>query len=601
MKKLYCKLNTFIITSALILLSAGCETTDFGVVESTNALNPSQADIDFFLNAIQLELGDFFAGEQNNAFDGMSEFGMEATRMLHGGGPSYDQLAPPPDFNEIWESAYSRILADIRVMTPLAEEAELFTHVAIGQIVEAYVIMTLVDFFGDVPYTEAVRGSEGITNPALDDEVSIYEAANQLLLDAITNLNREEFALPARDLFYPADGGSGPTNESQWVRLANTLRLKLFLQTRLANETSFNAAVSTAEINALIAGNNLIMNSADDFAFRYGTSINAPDARHPFFQKNYGGAGPSADFIMANYYMNLLANRYGQEDPRTRYYYYRQVSDFSGQNVVNNSCSTQNAPAHYPAGETFCTVPNTNGYDGLWGWDHLRDDGIPPHDAFLAMFGVYPIGGPFDDSSFRNVTGSTANEEGLAGAGIAPIMMSSYTYFMLAEAAENLGTTGDAASYLESGIRESIGTVVNFGEQLSSTLDRVIVADDPDTPENEQVLVRDQFVPSPALIDTHVAEIMADFNGSVGADRLRVLGEQYFLALWCNGVEAYNTYRRTGQPDNLQPSLDLADPGVYVRSNFYPQVANDNNASITQKAGVTTPIFWDTNPEGFVD
>ena len=580
MKRLYCKINGFVAAAALLVLGAGCETTDLGVVESPNALNPAQADVDFFLSAIQLDAARFFTGVEGSGFDGMSEFGMEATRMLHGFGPSYRDLNGPGDLNQVWGTAYSRILPDIRTMNPLAEEAELFTHIAIGQVVEAYILMSLVDYFGDIPFSEATQGSAGLVNPGLDDDAEVYAAVDQLLLDAIANFNRQEFALPTTDLYY--GDANGVTNEAQWIRLANTLRLKLYLQTRLASEGGFGAAASTSTINALIADNNLIMDSADDWAFTWGTSIAAPDARHPFFEKNFGGAGPSADFIMANYYMDLLANEYSQIDPRLRYYLYRQVQDFSDQDVVNNSCSTQNPPAHYGPNEIFCTVPNTNGFDGLWGWDHLRADGIPPHDAFLAMFGVYPVGGPFDDNSFRNVTGTTAIGEGLQGAGISPMMMSSFTYFMLAEASLTLGTTGNAATWLEMGIRESIGTTMAFGASVANAADA-------------------SFIPSAADVDTHVTEVMDRFNTSTGDDQLRVLVQQYMIALWCNGIEAYNTYRRTGQPDDIQPSLDLADPGVYLRSNFYPQASTDNNSSITQKSGVDIPVFWDTNPEGFVD
>ncbi|MEO0527223.1 MAG: SusD/RagB family nutrient-binding outer membrane lipoprotein [Bacteroidota bacterium] len=580
MRKLYNKITTSIQTIALLLLVLGCETTDLSVKESPNTLNPTQADVDFFLNAIQQGLTDFFSGVEGTGFQGMSEFGMEATRMLHASGPSYRELNAPGNFNRVWGTAYSTVLADVRSMTPLAEEAGLFTHIAIGQIIEAYIIITLVDYFGDIPYSDAIQGSDGNVSPVLDDDASVYEAANQLLLDAISNLNREEFSLPVTDLYY--GDGNGVTIEEKWIRLANTLRLKLFLQTRLANESIFGPTASISEINTLIAENNLIMDSEDDFIFNYGTSLSAPDSRHPFFEKNYGGNGPSASFIMANYYMDLMANEYGQTDPRIRYYFYRQVSDFSDQNVVTNNCSTQNAPPHYSTDELFCTVPNTNGYNGLWGWDHFRADGIPPHTPFVTMFGVYPAGGPFDDDSFRNVAGSTAVNEGLQGAGISPIMMSSYTYFMLAEAAETLGTSGDAAIWLEMGIRESINTTINFGAPIAAATGTALI-------------------PTSIEIDAHVAEIMDRFNGAAGPDRLKVLVQQYMIALWCNGIEAYNTYRRTGQPDDMQPAVQLADPGVYLRSNFYPQSAADNNSNVPQKAGVSQPVFWDTNPEGFVD
>ena len=497
----------------------------------------------------------------------MSEFGMEATRMLSAiNGNTYRSISDPGDFDEVWATAYSNVLVDIKAMNNIALPEELYTHVAIGEIVQSYILMTLVDFFGDVPYSEALQGNEGIFNPNVDSGASIYEAADVLLTDAIDNLNKTEIALPTTDLYYNGD-------ETKWIKVANTMRLKLYLQTRLVNGPE-----STSVINNLISSGNLIMDTSDDFQFQWSTNNSAPDSRHPYFDKNYDGQGPDSDFIMANYYMDLLANEYSEPDPRIRYYFYRQVGDFSASNVVTNSCSTQSKPAWYGPNDNFCYVPDTNGLNGYWGWDHLRGDGIPPHQQYVTMFGVYPIGGPYDDDSFRNVSGSSAVNEGYAGAGITPILLSSYTDFMLAEASLALGTTGNAKTYLEEGMRESINKVMLFG----------------------QTLAIGPTVPTSTDIDDYVSDVLARYDSGNDTDKMRILAQQYFIALWCNGIEAYNTYRRTGQPDNLQPAARVADPGVFVRSNWYPQTATDSNSNLDQKDGVSTPVFWDTNPEGFV-
>lgn len=571
MKKIS-KIICLVFTALIVLV--GCETTALDVVESPNALNPSQASVDFFLNQIQLMTAQIHSGEEGRAENGLSQFGMEPVRMQHGFGPTYRENYDPSNFDRVWDNVYARALIDIRTMTPLAEEAGQYTHIAIGQILEAYIMMSMVDFFGDVPYSEAAKGGEGILNPKLDTGASIYTAVDQLLLDAITNLNKDETALPLNDLFYKGD-------ESQWIKVANTMRLKLYLQTRIANADGFGASVSTARINELISGNQLILDSSDDFFFQWGTNNASPDSRHPYFDANYDGAGPSSDFYTCNYYMNLMANQYNEPDPRIRYYFYRQQSDFSGADVITKECVTEvSLPSWWDPSEPYCIVPATNGLGGYWGRNHLDNDGIPPDDAFRTLHGTYPIGGPFDDDSFRNVSGSGAVNEGLAGAGISPILMSSYTYFMLAEAALTLNTTGNARDYLETGIRQSINTVVDFGASLASG---------------------SGFEPTTTAIDNHIAEILANYDAGNDTDKLRIIVEQYFIALWCNGIEAYNTYRRTGQPDNLTPAFALQDPGTFLRSMWYSQTAADSNTNITQKSAPDTPVFWDTNPEGFVD
>ena len=364
MKKIF-KIVGLVMANISILLTAGCDTTELSVVPSPNDLSPQQASVDFFLNQIQIQVAELHSGEEDRNEFGLSQLGMEPVRMLNSGGPTYRELHDPSDLDRLWDNVYARALIDIRTMNPVAQEAGQFTHIAIGQIMEAYIMMTMVDFFGDVPYTEAVNGGGGILNPSVDSGASIYQAVDQLLLDAISNLNRQEIALPTNDLFYGGD-------ESKWVKLANTMRLKLYLQTRLASDGGFGAATSTTVINSLIAGNQLILDSSEDFQFQWGTSNAAPDSRHPYFAANFDGAGPDSDFYMCNYFMNLLANQYGDADPRIRYYFYRQVGDYSGADVVTKECVTEiSRPNWWAPDEPYCLVPNINGFDGLWGRNHL--------------------------------------------------------------------------------------------------------------------------------------------------------------------------------------------------------------------------------------
>ena len=78
------------------------------------------------------------------------------------------------------------MLIDIKAMNVLAEEANLTHHIAMGQFFQAYTLVVLVDFFGDIPVTEALQGSENL-NPNLEPGASAYDAAFGLLDEAIAN------------------------------------------------------------------------------------------------------------------------------------------------------------------------------------------------------------------------------------------------------------------------------------------------------------------------------------------------------------------------------------------------------------------------------
>lgn len=520
-----------------------CETTDLEHKDNPNALSPSSADIDFFLTSVQTDLAYFF--------EGVSPAGSELTRNTHMFGPLYDNAYAPSAFNAVWSRGYAGVLPDVRNYSPIAEEQGLYTHIAIGQIAEAYVMATYVDYFGDVPYTES--NDPNFVDPKADSGASIYEKLHTLLDSAIENLNKDESRLPSNDIYYDGD-------EDKWIALANTLKIKLYLQTRLVTPEA-----SKAGINAIITSGDFISTSAGDFQFQWSTTDTDPDSRHPWFSGNFENGGGISNY-MSNHFMNELREGKGVEDPRLRYYIYRQ-NDESAQNTVEQACYGTLPPTHYGFSIPYCSLD-----DGYWGRDHGDDGGIPPDTGLRATFGVYPVGGMFDDNSYTSIT---TRKWGLNGAGISPIMLSSYTHFMLAEAALELGTTGSAKDYLMAGVDQSITKVMAFGASVAD----------------------DGLKPDAADITAYTDAIAASYDAAASDDdKMNVIAKEYFVALFGNGVEAFNTYRRTGKPDNLQP-LRKDDTNKYLRSFYYPTSYINNNSNATQKANVEGKVFWDTNPD----
>jgi len=526
------------ITSMLLLFS--CETLEFEELrDNPNALQVDQFSVDLLLNNAQIGLATFF--------EGVTEEGMELTRILHGFGPDYFSGYGPGQLNGPYSTAYATIIPDIQLLLTQSEAEGLTVHTGMAQVIQAYVLMTLVDLLGDIPFEEATQGIV-IDNPNLSLGEDVYAAVEMMLNDAIINLNTEAPLLPTVDLFFPLNEDDGTIDVASWTRVANTLLLKLNLQTRLVNP---NAA---SNINGLI-NDGLISDSTQDFQFNYDNGV--------------------TDY-QSNSFMNELVNGKSVRDPRTRYYFYRQ-NDAIGDDT-QLPCLNQARPQQFPADAAFCIVfADDNGDGAWWGRDHLNPDAIPPDNALRTNWGLYPIGGRFDDESFEI---NTTRDEGALGAGISPIMLSSYVNFMLAESALVLGTQGGSPDFfLEQGIRQSIGKVANFRPEQ--------------VPEGLEITA--------AETDAYVAEVLAEYSAAISdTDRLRIIMQEYFIALYGNGIEAYNSYRRTGQPSDLQPAL-APDPGIYLRSFFYPTTSVNNNSNINQKPDQTVPVFWDTNPDGFVD
>ncbi len=534
MKKINNLIKLMFFCGALILVS--CETTNLDLTENPNALTPSQANPDFFMNAVQEDFANFV--------ESFGRTGAEVTRIDNMAGRDYQNAYAPTNFDAEWSSAYRGMMEDLRLMNILAEEGNLRYHIGMGQVMQAYIMMTLVDFFGDVPYTEALLGSENF-NPAADSGESVYAAAIGLLDAAIANFSGDAAANPQYDFFYDGDW-------DKWIKAANTLKMKAYITTRLVDGSA------VANFNAIVASGNYIASNADDFQFTWGKNEIQPDTRHPRYDASYFSTG-GGDY-MSNWLMNELLST---DDPRRFYYFYRQNAATPGFGADPNeetlACSLETAPAHY-AGYTFCGLD-----EGYWGRDHGDDDGIPPDGFLRTLVGVYPAGGAFDDGSFD----AKKNGDGRGGDGITPVMLASWVDFMRAELALQSGGAGEAAAKtaLLDGIAKSMDKVTGFATN-----------EDPDEGDN---------------ITAHSANIGNAFDAA--ANKMEVVASQYFIALYGNGIDAYNFYRRTGFPQMLQPNLE-PNPGGFIRSHFYPANYANTNSNATQKNGVDVQVFWDNNP-----
>ncbi len=536
--------------SLLVFLTVVVSACSLDLLDNPNAVTTSNTDINYLLNRIELD----YAGH----FNQMSDPGMRLTRMLNQGAAIYDNAVSPANFDGTWSNAYANIMTDVKTFIPLAEAGKLFVHAGIARTIRASVLLNLVDAFGDVPYSEAIDATN--FNPKTDAGAAVYTAALADLDQAVQNFAAVSSSIPGGDLFYAG-------NADSWTRYANTLKLKALLNRRLVDK-----AGSTTAINTLISGGKLISTAAQSFQFKFGSNLTNPDTRHPRYAGQYSPTG-GGDY-QSNSYMGALYSSKGFPDPRIRYYFYRPV-------IVNPTdvnalrCVTNQKPNHYSANDVFC-LPSPVGY---WGRDHLSNEGIPPDGLLRTAWGIYPAGGLYDNDAARPVTLGA----GAGGAGIHPIMMNSFVDFMLAESALTLGTTGDPKALLKTGIEKSMASVRSLA--LGTTESGKITA-----------FEADKGIVWATEVTKYVTKVLADYEAATTDDaRLNIVATEYWLALHGNGIESYNLYRRTGKPANQQPALD-PNPGTFARSYYYPTSFVTRNTNAKQKANVTQPVFWDTNP-----
>ncbi|MFT7628579.1 MAG: hypothetical protein ACI9OS_002241 [Ulvibacter sp.] len=525
-----------------------CETTDLDLLDDPNNVTLDKADLERYMVAIQLDFRNFV--------ETMGRNGAQLTRIEYMFGRTYLANYTPENTNFEWGLAYQGMFSDIVGAELLATEAGANKHLALMNIMKAYTLMTLVDFYGDVPFSEASNPSE-FPFPSTDDGATVYAGAIALLDEATVLLGQGGPNL-GNDFFYDNDFG-------KWQKLLNTLKMNAYLNTRLVDSGALG------KFNAIVTSGAFISNSADDFQFTYGTSESNPNTRHPAYGADYGVSG--AGRYRSNWLMELMLN---DNDPRIRYYFFRQSictpGTIGGDGVAcpgngpQLQCSLQAKPPHFPSTMTYCNVDG-----GYWGRDHGNDEGIPPDSFRRTAMGVYPAGGRFDGDEFAN----TGLGLGAGGAGVTPIMLASWVDLMRAEAAMVSNNTSDAGTFLQSALTKAVAKVLSFGS-LDPTANTALFA-------------------STADVNAHKAAVSAAFNSGNTNDKWNLLANQTFVGYYGNGINPYNFYRRTGFPTTLQFNIEPSS-GNFVRSFLYPADEANTNSNITQKANVDVQVFWDNNP-----
>jgi len=539
------------LLASVIGLFTSCEVSELELLNNPNNITVESADPNFVLNDIQLTFRGIYGG-----FSGTNT-GLMRMRYMFG---TYASAVQETTINFEWRQSYQMFgnIDLLQGVADLAEEGEEIPyHVGVAQVLEAYTYMLLVDHAGDVPYSEA-NNPEDFPNPRLDPGENVYDAQLLLLDDAIANLSQTSVKLPV-DIFF------GDFDTDNWISLANSLKIRAYLNLRLTNP-----ARAGAGITGVLNDGRYINTVEEDFQFPYSNVQNPTESRHPFFTGNYQAAG-SGQYMSNNLYDIMNAGddqppfiETGTPDPRNRYYFYRQTPD---------APSGSQLPCEGDATYDYCYVGNL-----YWGRDHTDNAGIPADNTKRSTYGVYPGGGAFDRDLFEQARAVT---ESMEGAGVQPMLLSSNTIFALAEAALTLNTGGGSpASLLEQGIRRSMEKVLDF--PTVSTVN-------PDTSTD--------YAATSAEVNAYVNSVLNEFNSANTAGKINIIARENFLASYGNGCEPYNGYRRTGGPTLQSPVIQA---GAFPRIWRYPEDEVVGNPNISQQP-LTKRVFWDNNPGGFID
>ncbi|HCC71724.1 MAG TPA: hypothetical protein DEQ09_11310, partial [Bacteroidales bacterium] len=203
---------------------------------------------------------------------------------------------------------YSGHLKDLKNAMEQASEAGDDNTLAVMKILTAYAYQNITDWFGDIPYTEAMMGDDP-DNPNITPK---YDSQESIYTDLITQLKAANAMIDPDDNIGSADVIFNG-DMMMWKRFCNSLLLRIYM--RISN---VSAAVAQAGIEEIIASPATypIITSVDNAAFKYW--LPEDDIyRSPYWINPANNPKSVSEVVMAEFLVESLKDR---NDPRLPVY-----------------------------------------------------------------------------------------------------------------------------------------------------------------------------------------------------------------------------------------------------------------------------------------
>ena len=413
---------------------------------------------------------------------------------------------------------YQGTLQNLEVIIDKSTTDGNLKYAGIAKILKAYTYSQLVDLFGNVPFSQALQLQQGILNPKFDSGSVIYPQLFSLIdsgIADIQNTTAKNGLTPGTDdIIY---GG----NTGNWVRAANTIKLKLLVQQRLIKNVA-------ADVNTLLTGDSLINSTDEDFVLHYGP-LGSSDNRNPGFADYY--ASQKTNYISPWFYSILKGYDprlfTGIKDPRVPYYFYNQMSPTGADRDGN--------PTEYRDSGFISILFGTIGPNSSFVQDHS-----------MTVLGLYPVGGRYD-------AGDSLVIDATSGTGAAPYRFLTYAdrLYLEAELMAAGVIAGNPRAELQAAMTESMNQV-DFVTSLDAPIQTVpkLVGSGADT--------------------VYINSILSYYDANP-SQQMEIIMTEKWISAFGNSADQYTDYRRTGFPVLFNPN----DPTVCPGGLYQPPINGD--------------------------
>jgi hypothetical protein len=292
-----------LVLGAVLLLTAGCNDYLTGGALTTDPNRPVIATNRQLFVGIEANLWGTWGGDPARSTGIFAQQWTGAQSQYQSNIQSYQ--ITEDNTNGLYAGLYGGGgLVDIRKLEAgtLAVNDTLFLGVA--QVFEGALMGTGADLFGDIVYSEALLGTP---NPVLDDQLTVYDAIQTLLSQAIVNLTARgvtNIGPGDADLTYGGD-------PLLFTAMAHTLKARFFMHTAEVRPAAYAQALAEAKLG--------IANDAGTYVGRF---FNSSGQQNFYFQ--FEITAGRHGYVVPN--VNFVALLDARNDPR-RLDYFNVIGD----------------------------------------------------------------------------------------------------------------------------------------------------------------------------------------------------------------------------------------------------------------------------------
>ncbi len=223
----------------------------------------------------------------------------------------YQYIVTSTDLDNVWGNLYTSVLGNNKDLLTRSDAGVYNAYSGISRILMAYSLQLLVDGWGSVPYSQALKG-DGNTHPAYDNDKALYDTIANLITAGIAQLNDPNpggITPGSDDIIYGGDA-------AKWIKFGHAIKARLFI-----HQSKGNAAMAA---QALAEANLAFTDNADNAFFTFGSS---ETSANPIYQFN----SQRADIDYGSGFLPHLLDSIN--DPRLSIYTRPDYSDVNGTGI----------------------------------------------------------------------------------------------------------------------------------------------------------------------------------------------------------------------------------------------------------------------------